>query len=176
LADSWSTDAHKTLNAPYDNGIILCKNRKALTDALQMEGSYIIYSDKRDGMLYTMEMSRRARSVELWAALKSLGKNGVKLLVENFHKKAQYFAKKLKDNGFEVLNEICFNQINIYVGDDDATQKILSAIQESGVCWCGGSKRFGKPFIRISVCSYKTTYEDIDKSVEAFVEARRINK
>ncbi|MCL2198090.1 MAG: pyridoxal-dependent decarboxylase [Defluviitaleaceae bacterium] len=174
LADSWSVDAHKTLNVPYDCGIILCRNRTALTDALHMEGSYIIYSEKRDGMLYTMEMSRRARSVELWATLKSLGKNGVKALVENLCEKARYFADRLKDNGFEVLNDVCFNQVNVYVGDDTATQNILSAIQHSGVCWCGGASRFGKPFIRISVCSYKTTYEDIDMSVKAFVNAKNI--
>jgi len=174
LADSWSCDAHKTLNAPYESGIILCKNRRALTDALQMEGSYIIYSEKRDGMLYTMDMSRRARSVELWAALKSLGKNGVKLLVENLHEKAQYFAKQLSDKGFAILNDMCFNQINVYVGNDSDTQKFLSAIQQAGTCWCGGAKRLGKPFIRISICSYKTTYSDIDMSVEAFVKARNI--
>ncbi|MDR0491808.1 MAG: aspartate aminotransferase family protein [Oscillospiraceae bacterium] len=172
LADSWSTDAHKTLNVPYDCGIILCKNRKALTDALQMEGSYIIYSDKRDNLLYTMEMSRRARGVELWAALKSLGKTGVKMLVENLCEKARYFAKLLKDNDFEILNEIFFNQINVYIGDDGATQKFLSAVQQSGACWCGGAKRSEKCFVRISVCSYNTTYADIDMSVKAFVRAR----
>ncbi|MCL2253460.1 MAG: pyridoxal-dependent decarboxylase [Lachnospiraceae bacterium] len=172
LADSWSTDAHKTLNVPYDCGIILCKNRKALTDALQMEGSYIIYSEKRDNLLYTMEMSRRARGIELWAALKSLGKNGIKLLVDNLREKAWYFSEQLKNSGFEILNDVCFNQINVYVGDDNITQNIIQIIQKSGVCWCGGAKRAGKSFIRISVCSYKTTYDDIDMSVKAFVEAR----
>ena len=173
LADSWSTDAHKTLNVPYDCGIVLCKDRKALTNALQTEGSYILYSEKRDGMLYTLDMSRRARGVELWAALKSLGRNGVKELVESLHDKAKYFAMKLKENGFLVLNEVCFNQINVYAGDDTFTQNFLSNLQNTGVCWCGGAKRFGKPFIRISVCSYKTTYDDIDKSVDAFVSVKK---
>jgi glutamate/tyrosine decarboxylase-like PLP-dependent enzyme len=172
LADSWSTDAHKTLNAPYDCGIILCRNRAALTDALQMEGSYIVYSDKRDNLLYTMDMSRRARGIDLWATLKSLGASGVKMLVENLHEKAQYFAKRLSANCFEIMNDVCFNQINVYIGDDKATQKFLQFIQKSGVCWCGGSSRAGKTFVRISVCSYKTTYEDIDMSVKAFTEAR----
>ena len=172
LADSWSTDAHKTLNSPYDCGIILCRNREALSDALQLEGSYIIYSDKRDNLLYTMEMSRRARGVELWATLKSLGKNGVKALVENLHEKALYFAEQLRNSNFEILNDVCFNQINICVGDESITQKFLHEIQQSGVCWCGGAKRAGKPFIRISVCSYKTTYDDIDASVKTFIEAR----
>ena len=167
LADSWSTDAHKTLNAPYDCGIILCRNRKTLTDALQMEGSYIIQSEKRDGMFYTLDMSRRARSVDLWATLKSLGRSGVKDLVENLHDKAAYFAARLAENGFEVLNDVCFNQINVFIGDDGATKDFLAALQNSGVCWCGGAKRFGRSFVRISVCSYKTSYDDIDKSVEA---------
>jgi len=172
LADSWTVDAHKTLNAPYDSGIILCKNRTALTDAMQMEGSYIIYSDKRDNLLYTMEMSRRARGVELWATLMSLGKNGVKLLIENLHEKTQYFAKKLEENGFEILNDMHFNQINVYVGDETITHNFIKAIQQSGLCWCGGANRFGKPFIRISVCSFKTTYDDIDLSVKVFVDVR----
>ena len=168
LADSWSTDAHKTLNVPYDCGIILCKNRKALTDALQMEGSYIIYSEKRDGMLYTLDMSRRARSIELWASLKSLGITGVKELVENLHEKAKYFAMKLTENGFQVINDVCFNQINVFVGNDIVTKNFLTNLQNAGICWCGGAKRFEKSFIRISVCSYKTTYDDIDKSIESF--------
>lgn len=172
LADSWSCDAHKTLNAPYDNGIILCRHREALLDALQMEGAYIVYSEKRDNMLTTLDMSRRARGVELWATLKALGKRGVAQLVENLHDKAQYFASSLKEKGFEVLNEVCFNQVVISVGDEAAQQSFLSGIQSSGVCWCGGSRWKGKPVVRISVCSYRTTLEDIDLSVEAFVKVR----
>jgi glycine cleavage system pyridoxal-binding protein P len=136
-----------------------------------MEGSYIIYSEKRDNLLYTLDMSRRARGVELWAALKSLGRNGVKRLVEELHDKTAYFAKRLSSNGFEILNEIHFNQICVFVGDDTVTQGILAKIQQSGVCWCGGAKRFGKSFIRISVCSYRTSYEDIDVAVRVFAEA-----
>jgi glutamate/tyrosine decarboxylase-like PLP-dependent enzyme len=173
LANSWSTDAHKTLNAPYDCGIILCRDRKALTDALQMDGSYIMYSEKRDGMLYALDMSRRARSVELWATLKTLGKNGVKELLENLHNKAKYFAEKLAENGFQIINDVCFNQINVFVGNEVVTNRFLSEVQNSGICWCSGSKRFGKSFIRISICSYKTTYNDIDKSVEVFVNVAK---
>jgi len=172
LADSWSTDAHKTLNVPYDCGIILCKDRNALADALQNQGSYIQYGEKRDSMRYTLDMSRRARGIELWAALKSLGRTGVKELVENLHDKAKYFAGKLTDNNFKILNDICFNQVNVFIGDEATTKSFLSELQNSGICWCGGSKRFEKHFVRISVCSYKTTYDDIDKSVEAFIRAR----
>jgi glutamate/tyrosine decarboxylase-like PLP-dependent enzyme len=172
LADSWSVDAHKTLNAPYDNGIILCRDREALTGALHMTGSYIMYSDHRDGMLYTPDMSRRARIVELWATLKALGKSGVSELVEDLHHKAQYFAKSLQLNGFIIKNDVCFNQVLASLGNPGMTDHALKYIQNSRVCWCGGAKWDGDPVIRISVCSYRTTYEDIDRSVEIFIKAK----
>ncbi len=171
LADSWATDAHKTLNVPYDSGIVLCRDKTALTNALQVDASYIIATGKRDGMHYTLDMSRRARVIELWAALKSLGKNGVKELVDELFDKACYFAKKLEQNGFKVLNDVVFNQVTVYIGDQKQTNEFLARLQNSGVCWCGGSKRNDVPFVRISVCSYRTTFADIDKSVEAFVKA-----
>lgn len=172
LADSWSVDAHKTLNAPYDNGIILCRHREALTQALHMTGSYIIYSDHRDGMLYTPDMSRRARIVELWATLKSLGKKGVSELIEDLHNKANYFAAALRENGFAIKNDVCFNQVLVSLGDPDLTNKTLKLIQDSKECWCGGATWDGEAVIRISVSSYRTTYEDIDRSVKAFVKAK----
>lgn len=172
LADSWSVDAHKTLNAPYDNGIILCRWPEALSQALHMTGSYIIYSSRRDGMLYTPDMSRRARVVELWATLKSLGKRGVAELVEDLHDKAEYFAAKLQENGFRIKNEVFFNQVMTSLDHSEQTEKILALIQNSGECWCGGAKWHNESVIRISVCSYRTTYQDIDRSVEAFVKAR----
>ena len=172
LADSWSVDAHKTLNAPYDNGIILCRNRDALTQALHMTGSYIIYSDHRDGMLYTPDMSRRARIVELWATLKSLGRKGISELIEDLHNKAKYFAKALEQNGFIVKNDVCFNQVLASLGNSNLTEKALKLIQASNECWCGGAKWNNESVIRISVCSYRTTYQDIDRSVKAFVKAR----
>ena len=172
LADSWSADAHKTLNAPYDNGIVLCRNRDALVQALHMTGSYIIYSDHRDGMLYTSDMSRRARIVELWATMKSLGKKGISELVEDLHHKALYFSKALEEIGFTIKNEVCFNQVLASLGKSDLTEKTLKHIQESKECWCGGAKWEDETVIRISVSSYRTTYEDIDRSVKAFAEAK----
>jgi glutamate/tyrosine decarboxylase-like PLP-dependent enzyme len=172
LADSWSVDAHKTLNAPYDNGIVLCHNRDALTRALHMTGSYIIYSEHRDGMLYTPDMSRRARIVELWATMKSLGKKGISELIEDLHHKAEYFAKSLEQMGFTIRNEVCFNQVLVSLDTSAQTEKALKHIQESKECWCGGAKWADESVIRISVCSYRTNYEDIDRSVKAFVNAK----
>jgi len=171
LADSWSADAHKTLNVPYDSGIVFCRERPALTEALQLQGAYIAYSDQRDGMLYTPEMSRRARSVELWAALKALGRAGVAELVDDLHDKACYFADRLRENGFDIPGEACFNQVNVYVGDEAETRRVSQGIQSLGTCWCGTSARNGKPFIRISISSFRTTYDDIDRSVQAFARA-----
>lgn len=171
-ADSWSVDAHKTLNAPYDCGIVLCKNRSALVSAMQAVGSYIQFSDNRDGMLYTPEMSRRARSIELWALLKYMGRSGISALVDRLCDHAEYFAERLKENGFTVLNEVVFNQILIKCETAEKTKATLKNIQSCGKCWCGGAIWNNEPVIRISVCSWQTTRQDIDESVEAFVNCR----
>lgn len=176
LADSWSVDAHKTLNAPYDCGIILCRNRGALSQALQMTGSYIVFSENRDGMLYTPEMSRRGRAVELWASLMALGRSGVADLVEELCQKARYVASELQKEGFHIRNEVCFNQVLVSCGEPELTKQTLAAVQASGECWCGGAVWKQEPVIRISVCSYRTTLEDIDRSVRAFVQARNTVK
>ncbi|MEW6262508.1 MAG: aminotransferase class V-fold PLP-dependent enzyme [Thermodesulfobacteriota bacterium] len=172
LADSWSADAHKTLNAPYDNGIVFCRDRDALTRALHMTGSYIVYSQKRDGMLYTPEMSRRARSVELWAALKTLGRRGVAGLVDDLGDQAVFFAESLAQEGFTILNEVCFNQVLVSAETPEITRATLENVQKSGECWCGGTVWQDDPAIRISVCSFMTTRADVARSVRALVQAR----
>ena len=108
-ADSWSFDGHKTLNTPYDSGVVMCRDRDALANALHAAGSYIVYSENRDGMLHTPEMSRRARVFELWAALRYLGKSGVDDLVYGLHERARQFAEELGREGFEILNDVVFN-------------------------------------------------------------------
>jgi glutamate/tyrosine decarboxylase-like PLP-dependent enzyme len=172
LADSWSADAHKTLNAPYDNGIVFCRSREALAAAMRMSGAYIVFSDKRDGMLYTPDMSRRARSVELWATLKNLGRRGVAELVDGLCDAAALFAKALASKGFTICNDVCFNQVLVTCGTADLTTATLARVQSSGECWCGGTQWKGQPAIRISVCSYMTTPEDVQRSAQAFVNAR----
>ena len=172
-ADSWSADAHKTLNAPYDCGVVLCRDRAALIRAMQASGSYIQYSQARDGMLYTPEMSRRARGVELWATLKYLGRSGVGALVDSLCENAGYFAKRLKERGFRVLNDVVFNQVLVACATPEETSATLENIQTSGVCWCGGALWRGERVIRISVSSWRTSYEEVDTCVEAFVKARQ---
>ncbi|MFT5923580.1 MAG: glutamate/tyrosine decarboxylase-like PLP-dependent enzyme [Paraglaciecola sp.] len=173
LADSWSVDPHKTLNTPYDCGIVLCKDPEALTSALHQQGSYIQLSEQRDGLLYTPEMSKRARAIELWAAMKYLGRAGIAELVEQLHSHARFFADLLSDNGFTVLNEVVFNQVILSCETEQLTQQTLFLIQQSGECWCGGSIWHEKSVIRISLCSWATTKQDILRSVNVFVEARK---
>ena len=171
-ADSWSVDGHKTLNTPYDCGIILCKHRDALAASMQATGAYIQYGDNRDSMLYTPDMSRRARAVELWATLSFLGRTGVAELVDGLCECATQFAEQLAANGFRVLNEVVFNQVVIACATPDETKATLAGVQASGECWCGGTTWQDRPAIRISVCSWATTPEDVARSADAFIKAR----
>lgn len=172
LANSWSVDGHKTLNTPYDCGIILCEDKQALTHALHQQGSYIQSSDARDSMIYTPDMSRRAKGIELWACLKFLGKKGVSELVELLHHQAIYFAKCAKNEGFEILNDVVFNQVILRCQSDALTNETLVQIQSSGICWCGGAIWQERAIIRVSVCSWATSKRDIEQSVAEFSNAR----
>lgn len=170
-ADSWSVDAHKTLNIPYDCGIVLCKSREALCRSMQANGSYILYSEKRDGMSYTTAMSRRARAFELWAAIKYLGAEGIGELVETLCDRARYFADRLSENGFHIINEVVFNQVLVTGRNDAETTDVLKSVQEDGICWCGQTQWKSRKAIRISVCSWATTESDIDLAINSFVKS-----
>lgn len=172
-AHSWAVDGHKTLNTPYDCGIVLCSDKEAITSALHMTGSYIVKSEtERDGMYYTPEMSRRARIIELWAAIKYLGKQGIDEMIYGLHQRAAQFADEIKKiEGFEVLNEVVFNQVAVCCATDELTENVLKHIQELRTCWAGGASWQGKRIIRVSVCSWATTEEDISRSVESFKKA-----
>lgn len=175
-ASSWAVDGHKTLNTPYDSGIVLCADREAMTASMHASGSYIIQSDKRDGMFYTPEMSRRARIIELWAILKYLGKKGIDEMVLTMHLRAKQFAEELsKIDGFHIENDVVFNQVVVRCESDILTEKVLSTIQELRECWLGGSIWFDRKVMRISVCSWATTAEDISRSVESFKKALKSN-
>lgn len=176
LANSWAVDGHKTLNTPYDSGIVLCSDSEALTSALHMSASYLIESDQRDGMFHTPEMSRRSRVIELWAILKYLGTAGVDELVLNMHLRAKQFANEIKKvNGFHVVNDIVFNQVLVQCENDKLTDKVLGNIQELRDCWVGGSFWFGKKVIRVSICSWATSESDIATTVASFEKAYQIS-
>lgn len=175
-ANSWSVDGHKTLNTPYDCGIVMCADPEALVSALHLSGSYIILGEERDGMFYTPEMSRRARIIELWATMKFLGQNGIEEMVMGLHQRAIQFADELKAAHFDILNDVVFNQVLVYCESDALTQQLLAEVQQLRVCWCGGSRWDDKDVIRISVCSWVTSAADVSLSVASFVEARQIAK
>lgn len=164
-ADSWTTDAHKTLNVPYDCGMAFCKERSGVIRTMQATGSYLQFSEHRDGMLYGVEMSRRARAIELWAALKYLGKEGAAELIDTLCENAKYLAECLHSIGLHVENEVVYNQVIARLDTDEETDQLLFAIQNSGQLWCGGAVHQGKKIIRFSVCSWKITRKEIDKSV-----------
>jgi glutamate/tyrosine decarboxylase-like PLP-dependent enzyme len=170
-ANSWAVDGHKTLNTPYDSGIVLCEDKEALVSALHMSGSYLVVDD-RDGMFYTPEMSRRARIIELWAVIKYLGKSGIDEMIYGMHLRTKQFENEFKAAGFEIMNDVVFNQVMIKCETDELTQKTLAKVQASKECWAGGSVWNSKKVIRISVCSWATTSKDVTRSVAAFVKAR----
>jgi len=173
FAHSWAVDGHKTLNTPYDCGITLCADREALTEALHMTGSYIVVSKDRDGMFYTPEMSRRARIVELWATLKYLGASGIDQMITTMHERAVQFADEISAlDGFTVLNQVVFNQVLVCCDSDEITIKVLENIQKLRVCWVGGSVWQGRRVIRVSICSWATTSDDIATSVRSFAKAQ----
>ena len=171
-ANSWAVDGHKTLNTPYDSGIVLCEDKEAIKSALHMTGSYIVTSEERDGMFYTPEMSRRARVIELWATMKYLGKEGIDQMVYGMYQRVLQFAEELgRTDGFSVLNDVVFNQVLVSCETDELTTKVIERIQELRECWVGGSLWEGKKVIRISVCSWATTEKDVSRSVRSFKQA-----
>ncbi|CAM9166113.1 unnamed protein product [Ectocarpus fasciculatus] len=172
-ADSWCADAHKTLNSPYDCGIIFCKDRGALTTAMAASGSYLQESSlHRDAMFYTPDMSRRSRSLDLWVTLKSLGKQGVAALVEGLVDRAQEFSVQLQQAGFTVLHDVVFNQCMFRCDTDDSTVSTLKGVQSSGDMWCGAATWGGRPAIRISCCSWATSAADVVSCVGVILKAR----
>ena len=171
-ADSWSVDGHKTLNAPYDNGVVLCRDPEAFFAALKVTGEYLEFGPERDGSKYTLELSRRPRAIEMWAALKFFGASGLAELVDGLCERAMQFAEALSDHGFRILNDVVFNQVLVACDRPEQTAQTLAAVQKSGVCWMGGTTWKGESIIRISVCSWATTAEDIQLSLQALVAAR----
>jgi glutamate/tyrosine decarboxylase-like PLP-dependent enzyme len=172
-ADSWATDAHKWPNVGYDSGIVIVRNPAALRSALSLNAAYLEPSARREPMHHTPEASRRARGVELWAALKSLGRSGLCDLIERTCAHAQRFAAGLRDAGFEVLNEVVINQVLVSFGTPEVTREVIRRIQDEGTCWCGATVWQGRTAMRISVSSWATTEADVDRSLEVMVRIAR---
>lgn len=166
-ADSWATDGHKWLNVPYDSGLVFTRDPRALPAALAGEAAYLVDSGGREPWYYTPELSRRARGVEVWAALRSLGRQGLAAMIERNCAQARRFAAGLRAAGFEILNDVVLNQVLVSFGDDDATRRVIARIQQDGACWAGGTVWQGRVALRISVSCWATTDADVDASLAA---------
>jgi glutamate/tyrosine decarboxylase-like PLP-dependent enzyme len=167
--DSIASDLHKWLNVPYDNGIALYRDSETARSALSMTAAYLPQGAERQPCDYTPESSRRARGVDIWAALLSLGRNGVVDLVDRCCRFARRFASDLSAAGLEILNEVVLNQVLVSFGDDEMTRAVVRAVQLEGTCWCGATVWQGRAAMRISVSSWATTDEDVERSVDAIV-------
>ena len=172
-ADSWATDAHKYLNTPYDSGLAFVRDPETLRTAMAVTAAYLPAPTTRDACSYTPELSRRARGVEVWAALHSLGRSGVAELVERTCHLASTFAERLRGAGFSILNEVVLNQVLVSFGDAETTERVIASIQREGVLWAGVTRWQGNTAMRISVSGWSTTEADVERSVEAILRAAR---
>jgi glutamate/tyrosine decarboxylase-like PLP-dependent enzyme len=172
-ADSWGTDAHKWLNVPYDSGIVFVRDPQHLHAAMSVGAAYLVEGQTREPFHYTPDFSRRARGVEVWAALRSLGRAGLADLIDRTCRHAARFAEGLRQAGYQVLNDVVLNQVLVSFGNPDTTRRVTAAIQEDGTCWCGGTVWQGHTAMRISVSSWATTDEDVERSLEAMITLAR---
>jgi glutamate/tyrosine decarboxylase-like PLP-dependent enzyme len=174
-ADSWAGDAHKWLNVAYDSGLAFVRDAEALRRAMAISAVYLPQTARREPFAFTPESSRRARGVEVWAALRSLGRAGVAEMVARNCRQARRFAEALRDAGFAVLNEVALNQVVVAFGDEATTARIVEAVQDEGTCWCGATNWQGRAAMRISVSSWATTDADVERSLDAIMRVARAN-
>ena len=168
-ADSWSIDAHKWLNVPQDSGIAIVRNADDLRAAMAITAAYLSPGQRREPMQWVPESSRRARAIEICAALRSLGRQGLADLVERTCRFARMASEQLEAEGFSILNEVVLNQVLVSFGDAETTQRVIRAIQEDGTCWCGGTVWHGQTAMRISIASWATDETDIERSLSAII-------
>jgi len=170
-ADSWATDAHKWLNVPYDSGLVFTRDAGALRAAMAVGGAYLAQAEDRIPYQYTPDFSRRARGIEVWAALRQLGRAGLADLIERTCRFAERFAQGLAQSGHRILNEVVLNQVLVSFGSAERTRAVIARVQSDGTCWCGGTLWQGHTAMRISVSSWATTEADVDRSLAAILRA-----
>jgi glutamate/tyrosine decarboxylase-like PLP-dependent enzyme len=170
-ADSWATDGHKWPNIGYDCGIALVRDPDHLRAAMSIQASYLALGEHREPSDYNPELSRRARGVELWAGLRSLGRSGMAEIVERTSGHARRFAQGLRAAGYQVLNEVVINQVLVSFGTAEKTLATIARLQTEGTCWCGSTVWQGQTAMRISVSSWATTKEDVERSLAAMLKA-----
>ena len=175
-ADSWAIDCHKWLNVPYDSGVAVVRDPQHLRAAMTLSAAYLPPGDGREPWHYVAELSRRSRGVEMWAAMRSLGRSGLREMIERNCRQAATFAERLNGAGFSILNDVVLNQVLVSFGSAEKTRRVIREIQDDGTCWCGGTEWHGQAAMRISVSSWATTDEDVERSTEAMIRiARRVH-
>jgi len=170
-ADSWATDAHKWLNVPYDCGIVLVRRPEDLRRSFASVAGYLPPDTGFEAMQHTPQASQRARQVEVWAVLRTLGRQGVADLIVRTCQHAQAMAGYLRQAGLEVLNDVVLNQVLVRAATDDQTLALVQAVQQDGTCWCGPTVWDHRPAMRISVSGWATSREDISQSADAIIAA-----
>ena len=168
-ADSWAIDCHKWLNVPYDSAVAVVRRPDYLKAAMAMSAAYLTPGSGREPWHFAPEASRRARGVELWAAMRSLGRSGLAELIERNCRQAKTFADRLREAGFSILNDVVLNQVLVSFGSEQDTRRVIAGVQSDGTCWCGGTQWHGLAAMRISVSSWATTNEDVERSVAAMI-------
>jgi glutamate/tyrosine decarboxylase-like PLP-dependent enzyme len=172
-ADSWAIDCHKWLNVPYDSGVAFVRTPEYLQTAMTLSAAYLTPGGGREPGHYAPGGSRRARGVELWAAMRSLGRSGLREMIERNCRQARVFAERLREAGFAILNDVVLNQVLVSFGSAEDTRRVITDVQNDGTCWCGGTQWQGHTAMRISVSSWATTDEDVERSVAAMIRIAR---
>jgi glutamate/tyrosine decarboxylase-like PLP-dependent enzyme len=176
-ADSWATDCHKWLNVPYDSGIAFCAHPDAHRAAMAVTASYLVMQEdprRRDAVNWTPEFSRRARGFPVYAAIRALGREGIAELVERSCAHARLFAELLEASGATILNDVVLNQVLVRFRDGETTEGVIKRVQEDGTCWLGGTEWEGEHAMRISVSGWRTTRDDVERSVAAILAAAAV--
>jgi glutamate/tyrosine decarboxylase-like PLP-dependent enzyme len=167
-ADSWATDAHKTLNVPYDCGLAVVRERAALRAAMGMHGDYLIHDEAGEPFDKVPEISRRGRAFTVWAVLRALGRSGVADLVDRLAGHAASFARGIEAiDGAEVLNDVVFTQVCAAFGSDERTRDVVRGMLADGTAWMTGSRWHGRAVLRVSVSNWSTTEADVERSLAA---------
>lgn len=173
-ADSIATDLHKWLNVPYDSGVVFCRHSEELRGSMTINAAYIEQDESRQPYFYTPGMSRRARGIEAWASLRYLGRSGLQDLVVRCCRYTKMFEQRLLEAGHEILNNVELNQLVVSFGSDEKTEDIITTLQKEGTLWAGGTKWRGKSGMRISVSSWATSEEDVERSISKILEVAEV--
>ncbi|MCK6209108.1 aminotransferase class V-fold PLP-dependent enzyme [Georgenia sp. EYE_87] len=171
-ADSWATDAHKTLNVPYDSGLAIVRDADAMRAAMAGHGAYLVEDVAGDPQERVPELSRRARGVPVWAVLRALGRAGVADLVERLCTHARTFADGAAElDGVEVLNDVVLTQVSLAVGDEERTRRVVEHLLQDGTTWMTGSRWHDRAIVRVSVSNFSTTEDDVARGLDALARA-----